>query len=252
MDGDDIAYPERLRKQVEYLDSHLDVDLIGTGIVVFRGRGEAYGSRRAAISHEAICGNVLSGLRLAHPTWTGRPEWFRHNPYRAGFWLTEDRELLMRTRNTSSSRRFPSRFSDIAKMACACERLFPHATSPRAYLEDAFTRGHLLYGLGGSSLPSPQIGSGHSRNRYRRATPNYGHRARPLPDKLRDEWLDVWRQTMDPTGQRGIMEGDEIHLRIPVTLFDVPGWYSSSLPLSASPFILGYMDICGNKDSTLV
>ena len=51
MDGDDIAYPERLRKQLEYLESHPDVDFLGRDIM-FRGNGEAYGERCAVISHE--------------------------------------------------------------------------------------------------------------------------------------------------------------------------------------------------------
>jgi glycosyltransferase involved in cell wall biosynthesis len=201
MDGDDVAYPERLRKQVEYLDSHLDVDLVGAGMIVFRGRGEAYGSRPAAVSHDAICGNVLSGLRLAHPTWTGRAEWFHRNPYRPGFWLTEDRELLMRTRDTSRFAALPEPLLGYREDCMHLGRIVPARYHlARAYLEDAFRRGHVLYGLGGALFQSLKsvldivaIGTGAQRKLL-------GHRARPLPDKLRDEWLNVWRQTLDAAG----------------------------------------------------
>ncbi len=37
MDGDDISYPERLSKQVEYLMNHPDIDLVGTAMTNFDG-----------------------------------------------------------------------------------------------------------------------------------------------------------------------------------------------------------------------
>lgn len=37
MDGDDYSYPERIEKQVNYLRSHPDIDLVGTGMAVFDG-----------------------------------------------------------------------------------------------------------------------------------------------------------------------------------------------------------------------
>lgn len=35
MDADDIAHPERLKKQVEYLDYHPDISVVGTGMICF-------------------------------------------------------------------------------------------------------------------------------------------------------------------------------------------------------------------------
>ncbi len=40
MDGDDIAYPERLKYQVEYLEEHPEIDLLGTKYLVFDGEGK--------------------------------------------------------------------------------------------------------------------------------------------------------------------------------------------------------------------
>ena len=94
---------------------------------MFRGNGEAYGERCAVTSHAAICGNVLSGLNLAHPTWIGRSEWFRQNPYRCGFRLTEDRELLMRTRNNSNFAALLEPLLGYREDSGACERPFQHA-----------------------------------------------------------------------------------------------------------------------------
>lgn len=39
MDGDDISYPRRLERQIRYLEQNPDIDLLGTGAVVFRGGG---------------------------------------------------------------------------------------------------------------------------------------------------------------------------------------------------------------------
>src|SRR5579863_5206493 len=45
MDGDDVAYPERFERQVRYLEEHPEVDLLGAGILVFKGSGCALGTR---------------------------------------------------------------------------------------------------------------------------------------------------------------------------------------------------------------
>jgi hypothetical protein len=98
MDGDDIAYPSRMQSQFEYLQAHTAVDLVSGSILVFRGDDAALGVRRGvATTHEEICAFPCSGFSMAHPTWMGRTEWFRHNPYNAGMVRMEDWELLFRT-----------------------------------------------------------------------------------------------------------------------------------------------------------
>jgi glycosyltransferase involved in cell wall biosynthesis len=199
MDGDDIAYPDRLKKQVEYLECHPQVDLLAAGCIVFRGQGEAYGLRRSTrlMSHSAASGNALSGPHLAHPTWMGRIEWFRRNPYRARFVGTEDRELLIRTRHVSTFAVLPDVLLGYREDRVLLRKVLParfHLS--RAYLEDALIRGHLLYGLGGiafqflkSGLDMIAIGTG-LRHRLLR------HRATPLPDDARQEWEAVWQSAL--------------------------------------------------------
>jgi len=97
MDGDDIAYPERLRRQLEYLLAHPEVDLLGARMVMFRGQGEAFGFWRGPSRHEAICGKAWAPMRLAHPTWLGRTSWFRQYRYCTRAARMEDRELLFRS-----------------------------------------------------------------------------------------------------------------------------------------------------------
>ncbi|MCH1624889.1 glycosyltransferase family 2 protein [Ferdinandcohnia quinoae] len=40
MDADDISMPNRLEKQVNFLENHLDCDLIGTGLIPFDDKGD--------------------------------------------------------------------------------------------------------------------------------------------------------------------------------------------------------------------
>jgi len=68
MDGDDIAYPDRLMRQVTYLRDHPDVDLVAGAIVVFDYDGEAIGVRRGPEGHNRICCRPASGFPMAHPT----------------------------------------------------------------------------------------------------------------------------------------------------------------------------------------
>lgn len=97
MDGDDISFPERLATQVHYLADHPEVDVLGTGVVVFRGDGAALGTMPLPEKHCDICKTPWFGIPLAHPTWMGRKRWFEQNPYRTWMKKAQDQDLLLRT-----------------------------------------------------------------------------------------------------------------------------------------------------------
>ena len=101
MDADDVAYPERLERQVGYLARHPEVDLLGCGMIVFKSDGHMIGVRPVPVSHEEVCRRPLSGFRLWHPTWMGRTVWFRSHPYCSNAIRAEDQELLLRSFQTS-------------------------------------------------------------------------------------------------------------------------------------------------------
>jgi len=101
MDGDDVSFPRRLEREVEYLERHPGVDLVGCGMVIFRDKGRMVGVQRARRSHAEICGNSLRSCLLPHATWMGRAAWFQKHKYRAGLHRAEDRELLLRSRDVS-------------------------------------------------------------------------------------------------------------------------------------------------------
>ena len=101
MDGDDVSFPERLERELDYLERHPGVDLVGCGMVIFRDAGEMVGVQIARRTHAEICGNAIRSCLLPHATWMGRAGWFCRHPYSEGTRRAEDRELLLRTRDCS-------------------------------------------------------------------------------------------------------------------------------------------------------
>jgi glycosyltransferase involved in cell wall biosynthesis len=97
MDGDDVAFPQRLARQVAYLDAHPGVDLLAASVVVFQGQGKIIGQRIMRESHAWICRRPWASFPMPHPTWMGRMNWFRAHPYNPAAIRCEDQELLLRT-----------------------------------------------------------------------------------------------------------------------------------------------------------
>jgi glycosyltransferase involved in cell wall biosynthesis len=101
MDADDIAYPERMARQLAYLDAHPEVDLLGSSMLVFEGEGEPIGLFPTRAEHELICARPFSGFYLAHPTWAGKLEWFKRWRYDPACRKAQDQDLLLRAWSTS-------------------------------------------------------------------------------------------------------------------------------------------------------
>lgn len=97
MDADDVAYPQRLERQVQFLETYRDIDLLGTGAVIFKEEGEIIGCYPTARSHEAICRRPWWGFPLAHPTWMGKRTWFLSHPYSDEDTRCEDQALLLQS-----------------------------------------------------------------------------------------------------------------------------------------------------------
>jgi glycosyltransferase involved in cell wall biosynthesis len=100
MDADDICFPDRLAQQSArlLLDPHLD--LLGCGAVVFTG-ARLLGELPVGLTHEEITAQPFRGFPFPHPSWCGRAEWFRGNPYDARLMKTQDQDLLLRTFRSS-------------------------------------------------------------------------------------------------------------------------------------------------------
>lgn len=65
MDADDISAPNRIEKQIDYLEKHADVGLLGTGYTIFGDRNE---SIQYPCDHEDIKLACLSYNPFCHPS----------------------------------------------------------------------------------------------------------------------------------------------------------------------------------------
>lgn len=108
MDGDDVAYPQRLERQLAYLAAHPTVDLVGAQVVVFGPDGAARGKPALPEQHTAICAHAfLNVLPMRHPTFLGATAWFRAHRYDEQARKTQDQILLLRTYRTSQFANVP-------------------------------------------------------------------------------------------------------------------------------------------------
>jgi glycosyltransferase involved in cell wall biosynthesis len=97
MDADDVCFPDRLGRQVARLQQESKLDLLGCGAVVFAADGRLLGELPVGLTHAAITARPGRGFPFPHPTWCGRAEWFRGNPYDGRLMKTQDQDLLLRT-----------------------------------------------------------------------------------------------------------------------------------------------------------
>jgi glycosyltransferase involved in cell wall biosynthesis len=98
MDGDDVAYPMRLERQVDYLQRHPEVDLVGASAIIFKAGGVVLGKRPAREHHDGICARFLyRGFGLMHPTFLGRIGFFRTFGYRSAIPYCEDQDICIRS-----------------------------------------------------------------------------------------------------------------------------------------------------------
>ncbi len=101
MDADDIAFPERFARQVEYLQNHPEVDLLATTALMIDGESQPVGVLGSKAAHEALCRRPWHGFSMPHPTWMGRLDWFLANPYDEVARKAQDQVLLYRSYSTS-------------------------------------------------------------------------------------------------------------------------------------------------------
>jgi glycosyltransferase involved in cell wall biosynthesis len=203
MDGDDISYPTRLQRQVAFLESHSEVEVVAGSAIVFRSNGQVLGVRRGPRTHEQICAHPCAGFPMVHPTWTGQAEWFRRHLYRAGMMRMEDWELLFRTHANS-------RFANLAEVILGyredvlslrkilvgrehkCRVLLRSALEGRAPMQAM--RG--IFGQCGRSIVDLVAIGSHLDYRVLK------HRALPVSLEEVEIWLEVIRRTQARANQQ--------------------------------------------------
>jgi glycosyltransferase involved in cell wall biosynthesis len=195
MDADDICFPERLGRQVARLQEEPQLDLLGCGAIVFAEDAQLLGELPVGLTHEEITAEPFRGFPFPHPTWCGRAEWFRSNPYDAKLMKTQDQDLLLRTFRRS---RFAAlddvligyRWDalDLAKLLLGREvfigSLWRHARRSGEFLQALEGIGtHLLK----SGVDIATIGLGLNRFMQR-------NRLKPVRPAVTKQWRDLQRR----------------------------------------------------------
>ncbi len=194
MDGDDVSYPERLERQVRFLEENPTIDLIGANMLVFSGLGRVVGARRLPADHAHICARPGRGFPVAHPTFFGRMAWFRQHRYDERVVRGEETDLLLRSFRHSTFGNLPEILLGYREDSISLHKL---VLSKRGYIM-SLVRFHMRQGRidralrdcvwqvlsVGITFIAVRTGLGYRLLR---------HRAAPASEAERDRWTVVWK-----------------------------------------------------------
>lgn len=76
MDADDISMPERFAKQIAYLESHPDIDCLGTWAIEIDSVGNEYFRKKMPVTHEECLELFKKRDCMIHPTVMFRRSYF--------------------------------------------------------------------------------------------------------------------------------------------------------------------------------
>jgi len=97
LDADDMAMPNRLERQLEFMARHPDVGLLGSWADVIDTRGKVYGHRRPVTGHDDLVRILKFSNPFIHPAVMFRTGLVRQlGGYRAAFEVSEDYDLWLR------------------------------------------------------------------------------------------------------------------------------------------------------------
>ncbi|MDR1882083.1 MAG: glycosyltransferase [Prevotella sp.] len=96
MDADDVAFPERLKMQVAFLDAHPDYLMCGTNACVINSAGNRTGKIRNLTDNDFLRISLLFSPSFVHPTVMIRREVLQENKYDEAYRHVEDYELWRR------------------------------------------------------------------------------------------------------------------------------------------------------------
>lgn len=99
-DADDLLHPERLQRQVHYLKTNTEIDVVGTAAYMVSPEGKIIGARYSSRLPRTVKEVLRRGL-LLHPTIMARRKWFLDNGYDPNLRRAQDRDLWCRTVETS-------------------------------------------------------------------------------------------------------------------------------------------------------
>lgn len=100
MDADDVMHPNRISRQLAFLDDNPSIDVVGSAAYVISNQGRVKGVR-GSWPLDMSRRSVLQRGLFIHPTVMGRVTWFLENPYDESFKRAQDHELWCRTSTIS-------------------------------------------------------------------------------------------------------------------------------------------------------
>src|SRR6201994_3006077 len=193
MDADDIAYPDRLARQLTFLETHREIDLCSAGAMVFGKQGRALWRFSPAQDHAGITRSPFRGFPLWHPVWMGRIEWFRRWRYEETAWLAQDQELLLRSYRHSRFANLPEVLLGYRRERVTLKKLFrykmlhiKYVSSQPGAVAGGWQRLHLM-AISGARFAANCIAQlGGLQHRM-------GHQAAKSPTAAElAEWLGLW------------------------------------------------------------
>jgi glycosyltransferase involved in cell wall biosynthesis len=193
MDADDIAYPDRLARQLAFLETHREVDLCSAGAMVFGKQGRPLWRFSPAQDHAGIVRSPFRGFPLWHPLWMGRIEWFRRWRYEETAWLAQDQELLLRSYRLSHFANLPEVLLGYRRERVTLKKLLrykmlhiKYVSSQPGAVADRWQRLHLL-AISGARFAANCVAQLNGLEH------RIGHQAAEAPTATElAEWLSLW------------------------------------------------------------
>lgn len=96
MDADDLIHPDRLKVQLEFLETNQQFDLVSSGLVSIDNKNKAYGYRQVDSLYTDFS-EVKETYPIAHATVLAKKTWYKRNKYNPNYPRSQDYELWCRT-----------------------------------------------------------------------------------------------------------------------------------------------------------
>lgn len=97
MDADDIVAPDRIEKQVAFMETHRDVGICGSQALLMNDAGNVFAKKQMPLDAEAVYRHALWNNPCIHSSWCVRKEVFdTYGAYDETFRTSQDYEFLFR------------------------------------------------------------------------------------------------------------------------------------------------------------
>lgn len=100
MDADDIMFPNRVQKQLDYLELNPNIDVVGSQCIIIDDNNYIIGCRSSIVPNSF--NEVLKRNVFIHPTVMGKTSWFKKFYYTENLKGVEDYDLWVRSFKVSN------------------------------------------------------------------------------------------------------------------------------------------------------